>query len=98
MLKDPRASGAEARVVRESLSPRALERAMALLEPGTQNFKASALADAARDSANRAGLVACGSIGPALSVLRTRRGNEAELVELLRFAASERYLPLRAPR
>ncbi|NOJ81300.1 hypothetical protein [Myxococcus xanthus] len=98
VLKDPRASGAEARVVRESLSPRALERAMALLEPGTQNFKASALADAARDSANRAGLVACGSIGPALSVLRTRRGNEAELVELLRFAASERYLPLRAPR
>ncbi|WIG95404.1 hypothetical protein [Myxococcus sp. SDU36] len=98
VLKDPRATGAEARVVRESLSPRALERAMALLEPGTQHFKASALADAARDSANRAGLVACGSIGPALSVLRTRRGNEAELVELLRFAASERYLPLRAPR
>lgn len=98
VLKDPRASGDEARVVRESLSPRALERAMALLEPGTENFRASTLADAARDSANRAGLVACGSIGPALSVLRTRRGNEAELVELLRFAASERYLPLRAPR
>ncbi|ATB45840.1 hypothetical protein [Corallococcus macrosporus] len=98
VLKDPRAAGAEARVVRESLSPRALERALALLEPGTQNFKASALADAARDSANRAGLVACGGIGPALTVLRARRGNEAELVELLRFAASERYLPLRAPR
>ncbi len=98
VLKDPRASGDEARVVRESLSPRALERAMALLEPGTRDFKASALADAARDSANRAGLVACGSVGPALTVLRARRGNEAELVELLRFAASERYLPLRAPR
>ncbi|AEI62255.1 hypothetical protein [Corallococcus macrosporus] len=98
VLKDPRAAGAEARVVRESLSPRALERALTLLEPGTQNFKASALADAARDSANRAGLVACGGIGPALTVLRARRGNEAELVELLRFAASERYLPLRAPR
>ncbi len=98
VLKDPRASGEEARVVRESLSPKALERAVALLEPGTQNFKASALADAARDSANRAGLVACGSMGPALTVLRARRDNEAELVELLRFAASERYLPLRAPR
>ncbi|WP_426749441.1 tetratricopeptide repeat protein [Myxococcus sp. Y35] len=98
VLKDPRASGEEARVVRESLSPKALERAMALLEPGTRDFKASALADAARDSANRAGLVACGSVGPALTVLRARKGNEAELVELLRFAASERYLPLRAPR
>ncbi|AKQ68648.1 D-alanyl-D-alanine carboxypeptidase [Myxococcus hansupus] len=98
VLKDPRATGEEARVVRESLSPKALERAVALLEPGTQNFKASALADAARDSANRAGLVACGSMGPALTVLRARRDNEAELVELLRFAASERYLPLRAPR
>ncbi|MFP2931760.1 hypothetical protein ACLESO_42585, partial [Pyxidicoccus sp. 3LG] len=98
VLKDPRASGPEARVVRDSLSPRALERAIALLEPGTQDFKPSALADAARESANRAGLVACGSVGPALAVLRARRNQDAELVELLRFAASERYLELRAPR
>jgi tetratricopeptide (TPR) repeat protein len=98
ILKDPRASGPEARVVRESLSPRALERAVALLEPGTRDFDASALADAARDSANRAGLVACGSVGPALAVLRARRNQDSELVELLRFAASERYLELRAQR
>jgi tetratricopeptide (TPR) repeat protein len=98
VLKDPRASGEEARVVREALSPRALERALVLLEPGTRDFDASALADAARDSANRAGLVACGSVGPAVAALRTRRSHDAELVELLRFAASERYLPLRAPR
>lgn len=98
ILKDPRASSPEARVVRESLSPRALERAVALLEPGTQDFNASALADAARDSANRAGLVACGGMGPALAVLRARHNPDAELVELLRFAASERYLELRAPR
>ncbi|MBZ4414860.1 hypothetical protein [Myxococcus sp. RHSTA-1-4] len=98
ILKDPRASGPEARVVRESLSPRALERAVALVEPGTRDFNASALADAARDSANRAGLVACGSVGPALAVLRARHNPDAELVELLRFAASERYLELRAPR
>jgi hypothetical protein len=98
VLKDPRAAGDEARVVRESLSPRALERAVSLLEPGTRDFDASALADAARDSANRAGLVACGGVGPAVAALRTRRSHDAELVELLRFAASERYLPLRAPR
>ena len=98
ILKDPRASGPEVHVVRESLSPRALERAVALLEPGTRDFNASSLADAARDSANRAGLVACGSVGPALAVLRARHNPEAELVELLRFAASERYLELRAPR
>lgn len=98
ILQDPRASGPEVRVVRESLSPRALERAVALLGPGTRDFNASSLADAARDSANRAGLVACGSVGPALAVLRARHNPEAELVELLRFAASERYLELRAPR
>jgi thioredoxin-like negative regulator of GroEL len=98
ILKDPRASSSDARVVRESLSPRALERAVALLDVGTRDFNASSLADAARDSANRAGLVACGSVGPALAVLRARHNPDAELVELLRFAASERYLELRAPR
>jgi hypothetical protein len=98
ILKDPNASSPEARVVRESLSPRELKRAVALLDEGTRNFNAPVLADAARDSANRAGLVACGSVGPALAVLRARRGQDSELVELLRFAASERYFELRATR
>ena len=98
ILKDPNASSPEARVVRESLSPRELKRAVALLDDGTRNFNALVLADAARDSANRAGLVACGSVGPALAVLRARRSQDSELVELLRFAASERYFELRATR
>jgi len=98
VLKDPKDPSADARLVRESLSPRALERTRELLEPGTRDFNASALADAARDSANRAGLVACGGVGPAVTVIRSRRFQEAELVELLRFAASERYLALRAVR
>nr|WP_205525386.1 hypothetical protein [Pyxidicoccus trucidator] len=98
ILKDPRASGPEARVVRDSLSPRALERTLALLDAGTRDFNSSALADAARDSANRAGLVACGSVGPALAILRARRNQDSELVELLRFAASERYYELREQR
>ncbi|MCE9669483.1 hypothetical protein LY474_16860 [Myxococcus stipitatus] len=98
VLKDPKDPSADARLVRESLSPRALERTRELLEPGTRDFNASALADAARDSANRAGLVACGGVGSAVTVIRSRRFQESELVELLRFAASERYLALRAVR
>ncbi|WP_338869737.1 hypothetical protein [Myxococcus stipitatus] len=98
VLKDPRDTSADAKLVRETLSPRALERTLELLEPGTRDFKASSLVDAARDSANRAGLVACGAVGPAVAVIRARRSQDAELVELLRFAASERYLALRAPR
>ncbi|MCP3058180.1 hypothetical protein LXT21_05320 [Myxococcus sp. K38C18041901] len=97
VLKDPKDPSADARLVRDSLSPRALERTLELLEPGTRDFNASALADAARDSANRAGLVACGGVGPAVTVIRSRRSQDSELVELLRFAASERYLALRGP-
>nr|WP_227026934.1 hypothetical protein [Corallococcus soli] len=97
VLKDPRGAGDDARVVREALSPKALERASALMEPGTRDFDASLLSAAARDSANRAGLVACGGPGPALIALRARRPHDSELEELVRFAASERYLALRAP-
>ncbi|WP_304504096.1 hypothetical protein [Corallococcus sp. EGB] len=95
VLKNPKDAGDDARVVRESLSPRALERAALLMEPGTRDFDASLLVAAARDSANRAGLVACGGPGPALTALRARRPHDSELEELVRFAASERYLALR---
>ncbi|MBN9687879.1 MULTISPECIES: hypothetical protein [unclassified Corallococcus] len=95
VLKNPKDAGDDARVVRESLSPRALERAALLMEPGTRDFDASLLVAAARDSANRAGLVACGGPGPALTVLRARRPHDSELEEMVRFAASERYLALR---
>ncbi len=87
--------GTESRVVREALHPRARERAMELLEPATREFDAAALAEAARHSANRAGLVACGGPGPAVAGLRALGVDASELVELVRFAASERYLPLR---
>ncbi|MGE6760957.1 hypothetical protein ACQKGO_23255 [Corallococcus interemptor] len=97
VLKNPKDAGDDARVVRESLSPKALERAAVLMEPGTRDFDASLLVAAARDSANRAGLVACGGPGPALTVLRARRPHDSELEELVRFAASERYLALRDP-
>lgn len=85
----------EARVVRESLHPRARERALAVLDIAQRDFDAAALAEAARHSANRAGLVACGGPGPAVAALRALKVSEAELIELVRFSASERYLPLR---
>ncbi|WP_233261929.1 tetratricopeptide repeat protein [Vitiosangium sp. GDMCC 1.1324] len=87
--------GPEARVVREALHPRARERALVLLEAAQREFDAAALAEAARHSANRAGLVACGGPGPAVAALRALKSSEQELVELVRFSASERYLPLR---
>ncbi|QRK08934.1 hypothetical protein JQX13_01815 [Archangium violaceum] len=87
--------GPESRVVREALHPRSRERALALMESALREFDASALAEAARHSANRAGLVACGGPGPAVAALRALKSSEQELVELVRFSASERYLPLR---
>jgi hypothetical protein len=87
--------GPEARVVRDSLHPAARERAQSLLEKAQQDFDPTALADAARHSANRAALVTCGGVGAALTVLRNLKTSDPDLVELVRFAASERYLPLR---
>jgi cellulose synthase operon protein C len=40
--------------------------------------------------------VAAGGLGPALAALRALKASEPECVELVRFSASERYLPLRA--
>ncbi|WP_257463348.1 hypothetical protein [Archangium lipolyticum] len=87
--------GPETRVVRDALHPSARSRALLLMESAQREFDASALAEAARHSANRAGLVACGGPGPAVAALRALKSSEQELVELVRFSASERYLPLR---
>jgi hypothetical protein len=95
VLKDRNASGLEARVMRESLTPQQIDQAAALFGPATRDFNVTALADAARDSSNRAGLVTCGAVGPALAALRMKRALEREIVELVRFAASERYFQLR---
>ncbi|WP_224365928.1 tetratricopeptide repeat protein [Hyalangium versicolor] len=96
VLKDGKSDSLEARVVRESLTPEQLSRATDLFGAATRQFDVSALADAARDSANRAGLIACGAVGPALAALKMKRALEREVVELVRFAASERYFQLRS--
>src|SRR6185369_11006884 len=49
VLKDGKATSLEARVVRETLDPRQIERATALYGPATREFDVSAMADAARD-------------------------------------------------
>jgi hypothetical protein len=87
--------GPESRVVRDALHPKSRERALVLLESAQRDFDASALAEAARHSANRTGLVACGGLGSAVAAMRALKSSEQELAELVRFAASERYLPLR---
>jgi tetratricopeptide (TPR) repeat protein len=94
VLKAGPASSPEALVVYEVLQPRQIERAQALFATATRQFDVAALADAARDSANRAGLIACGAVGPALAALRLKRALEREVIELVRFAASERYFQL----
>ena len=55
----------------------------------------ASLTEGARHSANRAGLVVCGGIAPAIASLRAKRALPSEMMELVRFAASERYLQLR---
>ncbi|WNG14963.1 tetratricopeptide repeat protein [Cystobacter fuscus] len=96
VLREGSDFGPESRVVRDALHPRARERALGLLESAQREFDAAALAEAARHSANRAGLVAGGGPGPALAALRQLKSSETECIELVRFSASERYLPLRA--
>jgi tetratricopeptide (TPR) repeat protein len=96
VLREGSEFGPESRVVRDALHPKARERALGLLEAAQRDFDAAALAEAARHSANRAGLVAGGGPGPALAALRQLKSSEPECIELVRFSASERYLPLRA--
>lgn len=91
-----RAQSAEARVAKEAISPRAWDRVRQLISRVGRKLNYSQLAEGARYSSNRAGLVVCGGIAPAVAALRVKRALPAEMMELVRFAASERYLQLRS--
>lgn len=91
-----RAQSAEARVAKEAVAPRAWERVRQLIARVGRKLNYSQLAEGARYSSNRAGLVVCGGIAPAVAALRVKRALPAEMMELVRFAASERYLQLRS--
>ncbi|MCC6334497.1 MAG: hypothetical protein IT380_10980 [Myxococcales bacterium] len=90
-----RAKSAEARVAKEAVTPRAWERVRELIQRVGRKLNYAQLAEGARYSSNRAGLVVCGGIAPAVAALRVKRALPAEMMALVRFAASERYLQLR---
>ncbi len=97
-LGTARRIGGEAKLIRERLPPKAVARAKELYAQVGRSANLTYLAEAARHSANRAGLVVSGAVGPALAALRAKRALDSELVELIRYAASERYLSLRRRR
>ena len=88
----------EARVVRDAIPQRIFDRVKQLYEKLGSRLEVGRLQEGARHSANRAGLVVCGGIAPALAALRAKKALESELLEVVRFAASERYLTLRGRR
>lgn len=98
MVLRGQALSAEARVMRDALPPKTWDRLRQLVEAVGHKLSLSALLEGARHSANRAGLVVCGGVAPAVAALRAKRALPAEIVELVRFASSERYLQLRLRR
>lgn len=85
----------EARLLREALPARSLERLKVLWPKVAKSVDLAALMEGARHSVNRAGLIVCGGIAPVIASLRAKRALPVEVTELVRFAASERYLQLR---
>jgi hypothetical protein len=88
----------EARVVRDAIPHRVMDRLKELYAKNASRIEVQKLQEGARHSANRAGLVVCGGIAPALAALRAKKALDSELLELVRYAASERYLELRGRR
>ena len=90
-----RASPPEMKLFREAVPAKAWERLKQLVKSVGTRLDLATLTDGARHSANRAGLVVCGGIAPAIASLRAKKALPSEMMELVRFAASERYLQLR---
>lgn len=94
-IGEGRASPVETKLFREAVPARAWDRLKHLVKSVGTRLDLAALTDGARHSANRAGLVVCGGIAPAIASLRAKKALPSEMMELVRFAASERYLQLR---
>jgi hypothetical protein len=92
---DGRATPGEIKLFRDAVPARAWDRLKQLVKSVGTRLDLGVLADGARHSANRAGLVVCGGIAPAIASLRAKKALPSEMMELVRFAASERYLQLR---
>ncbi|HZN95319.1 MAG TPA: hypothetical protein VFB81_21555 [Myxococcales bacterium] len=94
-LHGGKAQRAEAKALRESIPVKMVARLRELFDRNAHQLDVHRLAEGARHAANRAGLVVCGGVGPAILALRAKKALESEVAELVRFAASERYLEFR---
>jgi hypothetical protein len=90
-----KASPVHSRLVVNDLSPQVWGRLKVLIHTQLGDAELASLADGARHSANRAGLVVCGGIAPAIEALRAKKALTSEMVELVKFAASDAYLEMR---
>ncbi|HVE84575.1 MAG TPA: hypothetical protein VND93_17080, partial [Myxococcales bacterium] len=95
-LHGGKAMRAEAKALRETIPVKMVARVRELFDRNARQLDVHRLAEGARHASNRAGLVVCGAVGPAIQALRAKKALESEVAELVRFAASERYLDLRA--
>jgi tetratricopeptide (TPR) repeat protein len=85
----------EAQFLRGLIEPAAWARLRGLVKALANRLDFGALSEGARHSANRAGLIVCGGVAPAIAALREKKALPDEMRELIRFASSERYLALR---
>ena len=94
-VAEGRGSAPETKLLREAVPAKGWERLKQLVRAVGTRLDLAMLTDGARHSSNRAGLVVCGGIAPAVASLRAKKALPSEMTELVRFAASERYLQLR---
>lgn len=96
VLKNERAPTVDARAIRDALPAEARGRLNELLVSLGRKLKIDALLEGSRHSVNRAGLMVCGGLGPALHALKAKKALKSELEELVRFAMSDEYFALTA--
>ncbi len=96
LVAENRASPPEMKLIHEVVPLRLRERFKHLVRTGTAVSNLASLAEGARHSVNRAGLVVCGGVAPALAALREKKALPSEMIELVQFASSETYLQLRS--
>ena len=99
IIDDTRPFSAEAKALIRKIPEKAEDRIVQLHATMLRrSVTLDRLSEGARHTANRAALLVAGGVAPVVSALRAKRDSEEELAELLRFAASERYLTFRSRR
>lgn len=95
-VAEGKGSPLEMKLFREAVPPAKWSHFKQLAKEVAPSLALSPLYDGARHTLNRAGLVVSGAVSPALASLKAKRARPEELIELVRFAASDRYFALRA--